>query len=101
MPEPRLRSGEKGGRTRKVEVRAKPVLTWNGTYTISRTCYECRYCGTSVVPFDEALGVSNRTRTVAVDKAIVLLGSEMPFLPARNVLEELTGISVSDKTVEA
>ncbi len=30
----------------------------------------------------------------------MLLGSEMPFLPARGVLEELMGISVSDKTVQ-
>ncbi len=86
---------------RQVQDRTKPVLTRNGTYQISRTCYECRECGTAVVPFDEKLGIDNRTRTMAVDQAIVLLGSEMPFMPARDVLEELTGISVSDKTVEA
>lgn len=53
-----------------------------------------------MVPFDEELGVADRERTIAVDRAIVLLGSEMPFQPARGVLEELTGISVSDKTVQ-
>ena len=53
-----------------------------------------------MIPFDEALGVANRTRTVEVDKAIVLLGSELPFMPARAVLEKLTGLCVSDKTVQ-
>lgn len=95
-----MRSGKKRGRTRWVEVRTKTVLTRNGNYEIPRNCFECRYCGTPVVPFDELLGVVNRTRTVAVDQAIVALGSEMPFVPARDVLEDLTGISVSDRTVQ-
>lgn len=49
--------------------------------------------------FDETLGVAGRVRTVAARKAIALLGAEMPFMLARNVLKELTGIDMSDKTV--
>lgn len=99
MLEPRLRSGKKRGRTRFVEVRTKTVLTRNGTYDIPRPCYECRYCGTPVVPFDDLLGVAGRERTVGVDRAITTVACEMPFLPAKRVIEELTGIDVSDQTV--
>jgi hypothetical protein len=45
------------------------------------------------------LGVSGRERTLAVERAIATVACEMPFARTAQVVEELTGIAVSDQTV--
>jgi hypothetical protein len=49
---------------------------------------------------DQALGIGNRNRTIEVEQAIALLGVELPFMVAARTLERLTGLSVSDQTVQ-
>jgi hypothetical protein len=79
----------------------RTVQTWVGTIRLERGYFHCRGCGKGRYPLDEALGIQAREHfSDGVQQGICLLGVQMPFEPASQALEMLTGISISPKEAE-
>ena len=63
--------------------------------------YHCRHCRTGQQPWDEALRLGSRRVTAGAEEAIALAGLLTSFgQAARTTLTKLTGIRVSESTVQ-
>jgi hypothetical protein len=90
---------ECGQRRKFVGYRTKQVVTLLGEVKLQRAYYHCRHCGSSSLPYDQQAGLCSAAASPGVSRAACLLGIEMPFAQAAQVLWELTGIRVSESTV--
>jgi hypothetical protein len=72
-----------------------------GKVQLQCSYYHCRHCHTGYRPWDEALRLGNRQVTAGAAEAITLAGLLTSFgRAARNTLVKLTGIRVSESTVQ-
>jgi hypothetical protein len=72
-----------------------------GVLTIERAYYICEHCHQGHVPTDRILHLSEREQTPAAEEAITLMGTLESFATVANqVLHRLSGIRVSESTVE-
>jgi len=77
------------------------VISLFGAVRLSCSYYHCRHCKTGHQPWDEALRLSARRVTAGAEEAITLAGLLTSFgRAARNTLVKLTGIRVSESTVQ-
>jgi len=68
---------------------------------LNRPYYHCSYCGTGQLPWDETLGLSRRKVTSGAEQLVSLLAVTGSFgLVAERSLKKLTGIELSESTVE-
>jgi hypothetical protein len=77
------------------------VVSLFGDMRLSCSYYHCRHCRTGQLPWDEALRLSARRVTAGAEEAITLAGLLTSFgQAARTTLVKLTGIRVSESTVQ-
>jgi hypothetical protein len=79
--------------------REKHVVTLLGEVTMRRAYYHCRHCGQSGVPYDQQAGLASCAASPGLAKAACLAGIQVPFGQAARLLEELSGIRLSQSTV--
>jgi hypothetical protein len=83
-----------------VNWRAKTVESLFGDIRLTHSYYHCACCGTSQMPWDEALRLGKRRVTAGAEEAIALAGLLTSFgQAARTTLIKLTGIHLSESTV--
>lgn len=81
--------------------REKTLVSLFGEVRISNSYYHCAGCHTGQQPWQTALRVGGHRLTVAAEEAIALAGLLTSFdRAARQTLRKLTGIRVSESTVE-
>ena len=86
---------------RFVSWREKTVVSFFGDIRLSCSYYHCQHCHTGHRPWDEALRLGDRRVTAGAEEAIALTGLLTSFgRAARNTLVKLTGIRVSESTVQ-
>ena len=86
---------------RFVSWREKTVISLFGDVRLACSYYHCRHCRTGYQPWDEALRLGDRRVTAGAEEAITLAGLLTSFgRAARNTLLKLTGIRVSESTVQ-
>jgi hypothetical protein len=77
------------------------VISLFGEVRLSCSYYHCRHCHTGHQPWDQALRLGNRRVTAGAEEVIALAGLLTSFgRAARNTLVKLTGIRVSESTVQ-
>lgn len=81
--------------------REKTVVSLFGAVRLSCSYYYCTACGQSQQPWDAALRLGSRRVTAGCEEAIALAGLLTSFgQAARTTLVKLTGIQVSESTVQ-
>ena len=81
--------------------RKKTLVSLFGEVTILSSYYHCATCHTGQQPWEGTLRVGDHRLTVAAEEAISLTGLLTSFdRAARQTLRKLTGIRVSESTVE-
>jgi hypothetical protein len=88
-----------GQRQKFVGYRGKAIVTLLGEVRLNRAYYHCRHCGKSSLPYDQQAGLGSAAASPGVAKAACLLGIEIPFGQAAQMLWELAGIRLSESTV--
>ncbi len=77
------------------------MISFFGDIRLSCSYYHCKHCHTGHHPWDEALRLGDRRVTAGAEEAIALAGLLTSFgQAARNTLAKLTGIHVSESTVQ-
>lgn len=77
------------------------MISLFGAVRLRCSYYHCRHCHTGYRPWDEALRLGDRRVTAGAEEAITLAGLLTSFgRAARNTLVKLTGIRVSESTVQ-
>ena len=77
------------------------MISLFGEVRLSCSYYHCRHCHTGHQPWDQALRLGNRRVTAGAEEVIALAGLLTSFgRAARNTLVKLTGIRVSESTVQ-
>lgn len=89
-----------GKRAHFVGYRTKTVQTLLGDITFARAYYHCTSCTEGICPADDALGVSRRQISKALERSICRLATVESFECAAEDIYELTGASVSAKTAQ-
>jgi hypothetical protein len=89
-----------GQNQRFVEHRPKTLATLMGPVTIRRAYYRCSSCGAGWLPYDWRVGLGEGQESVGLAKAACLCGIHEPFESAANLLRELTGQRISERTLE-
>jgi hypothetical protein len=80
--------------------RLRRVQTQCGRLCYERPRYRCRPCHQEWSPADQTLGVTPRARiSRGLDAWLAELGAATAFAPAAGLLEQLTGLRVSDETL--
>jgi hypothetical protein len=88
-----------GQSQRFVDHRAKTILTLLGAVTFHRAYYHCGDCGASCFPYDTQAQLTSAKVSPGLAKAASLAGAEVPFAQAAKLLEELSGIGLSESSV--
>ena len=89
-----------GGAARFKELRAKTFVSVLGPVQIERPYYHCAHCSTGQHPVDRELGIAGLESSPGVRRMEALVGSEMPFAPAREPMKVLAGLEVPAKAIE-
>ena len=77
------------------------MISLFGAMRLRCSYYHCGHCHTGHQPWDEALRLGDRRVTAGAEEAITLAGLLTSFgRAARNTLVKLTGIRVSESTVQ-
>lgn len=98
--EGRYRNCECGAKARFEGYREKTVVSMAGQARIERAYYYCPGCKAGFAPIDEALGLSRRQISLAVERSICRLAAVESFELASEDLYELAGVSVSAKEAQ-
>lgn len=80
--------------------RSRTVTTLAGPVTLWRAYWHCAACGTGVAPADARWAVPGDGASLAVQTAAALLGVVQPFRQAAEMLQRLTGLTVSARSIE-
>lgn len=89
-----------GAMMRHIGNRSRTVATWCGQMTLERAYYRCDSCGASIIPLDEQLCMPKGRFSESIVEAISYCSAQLPFEWASEMLERLTGISVSPKEAQ-
>jgi hypothetical protein len=79
--------------------RDKHVVTLVGAVRLARAYYYCPACGASCIPYDQQVGLSSGAASPGVARAACRAGIEVPFAQAADLLAELAGVRLSERTV--
>jgi hypothetical protein len=80
--------------------RSRTVTTLAGPVTVWRPYWHCAGCGTGVHPADQQWALPSDGASLAVQTQAALLGILQPFRHAADMLQRLTGVSVSARSIE-
>src|SRR5262249_9518136 len=81
--------------------RAHTALSLVGAVRYHRAYYLCRTCGQGLFPFDRNAGLTTRDLTPALERVATLAGAVADsFEKGADLLEEMSGVRVSEATVE-
>jgi hypothetical protein len=89
-----------GHTARFKELRNKRFLSVVGTVEVRRPYYLCSHCSKGQCPVDGELGITGLESSPGVRRMEAVVGSEMPFAPAREPMKVLAGLDVPAKAVE-
>jgi len=89
-----------GHTARYKEMRGKSFLSVIGTAEVRRPYYLCSLCSKGQHPVDDELGIAGLESSPGVRRMEAMLGSEMPFPPAREPMKVLAGLEVPAKAIE-
>ncbi|HWG43201.1 MAG TPA: ISKra4 family transposase, partial [Gemmataceae bacterium] len=79
----------------------RTLVSLFGTLRYRRAYYYCRRCGKGICPFDQQAGLDEHHLSPAVQRLTCLAGSVSPsFEKAGELLEEMSGVRLSESTVE-
>jgi len=80
---------------------SRTLVSLFGTLRYRRVYYYCRRCGKGFCPFDQQAGISEHHLTPAVQRLASLAGGVSPsFEKGGELLEEMSGVHLSESTVE-
>jgi hypothetical protein len=88
-----------GGTASYVREREGTILTFMDQVKVTRAYYLCADCRTGTYPLDETLGFRAGALSTALQEAVALIGTHLPFELASNLFERLTQVSISDNGV--
>lgn len=83
----------KGDQARKQE-------TYVGRIEVHRGYYYCPSCSKGHYPLDEVLGIAQGQFSEGIQNGVCRLGAALPFEPAAETFEDLTGVGISAREVE-
>jgi len=89
---------ECGGGLKYVSDRERRVVSLLGEFRLRRAYYWCPKCKATRMPLDEKLSISRTDFSPGVRQVIGRLGAQRPFDQGREVLEELTGLRISQRS---
>ena len=89
-----------GRSARYKELRSKTILTVLGPVEVRRPYYLCIACGHGQYPVDTELRIAGLESSPGVRRMEAVVGSEMPFTPAREPMKVLAGLDVPAKAIE-
>ena len=89
-----------GHTARFKELRNKSFLSVVGTVEVRRPYYLCSHCSQGQHPVDGELGIAGLESSPGVRRMEAVVGSEMPFVPAREPMKILAGLEVPAKAIE-
>jgi hypothetical protein len=79
----------------------RTLVSLFGTLRYRRAYYYCRRCGKGQYPFDQRAGIPTQQLTPAVERLASLAGGVSPsFEKGAELLEEMSGVHLSESTVE-
>jgi len=90
-----------GQQARFHEMRPKQILTVLGRIYMQRAYYVCGHCHDGQSPLDCELDIEGTECSPGVRRMMALVGSDGPFEHGRRQIEELAGLDVTSKTIEA
>lgn len=79
--------------------RPATVLTQLGVVALDRPYYLCPSCHHGTIPLDQELGFCAGGLSTGLANALALVGVQLPFEEAAQLVQQLTGISVCPNTV--
>lgn len=88
-----------GANQRFMGYRTRTMMTLLGPLRYERAYYRCSACKTGHHIGDDAIGLDEHSCSLPAQEAISLVGCELPFEGARNLLTRLTGLDVSNSHV--
>jgi len=80
--------------------RSRTVTTLAGPVTLWRPYWHCAACGTGVAPADARWALPADGASLAVQTLAALVGTVQPFRQAAEMLQRLTGVMVSARSIE-
>jgi len=80
---------------RRKRFEPRVISTLHGRLTLNRPYFYCTRCGHGFAPVDEALELAREVHQYDVQDAITVAAARMPYEEAVDLVERLTGISVS------
>lgn len=99
-PENRACCPRCGASARYRGLEARSVITRHGERRLLRRYYHCGACHDGFAPLDRALGLDRCALTAQLRLQLAHLAAWQPFAEAVATLQLLTGVQVSDKSVE-
>lgn len=75
------------------------IITLFGRVHFRRAYYLCPHCHQGCYPLDQQLGYQSGRLTPELYGSVGRLGAEIPFERARDLLQDLTGVSLSENSV--
>jgi hypothetical protein len=79
----------------------RTLVSLFGPIRYERAYYYCRRCGKGQIPFDTQVGIPDHNITPAVERLSSLAGGVSPsFEKGSELLEEMSGVHLSESTVE-
>ena len=79
----------------------RTLLSLFGPVRYERAYYYCRRCGVGLFPFDAQAGIPAHQLTPAVERLASLAGGVSPsFAKGAELLQEMSGVALSESTVE-
>jgi len=88
-----------GGTASYVREREGTLLTFMDQVKVTRAYYLCADCMAGTYPLDETLGFRAGALSTALQEAVALIGTHLPFELASDLFERLTQVSISDNGV--
>lgn len=100
-PEEELICSGYGGSFKKDAYRKRQVDTIHGWVAYHRQRYECRGCGVTAYPLDEALGIRRGISFSQIkEQQVLLLSVHMPYADVESVYSQLRGLRASKSAVQ-
>lgn len=88
-----------GEEAKYVRRRDGMIITLFGRVYFRRAYYLCPHCHQGRYPLDQHLGYQSGRLTPELYGSVGRLGAEIPFERARDLLQDLTGVSLSENSV--
>src|SRR5258706_1273768 len=88
-----------GANQKFVDHRPRTLATTMGQVTYRRAYYHCGQCGCSCCPFDQAAGVGKEQTSVLLTRAAAALAVHDPFSPSADLLLEVSGRRLSQRSI--